>query len=229
MVSGRIGICLAAMACALACGERPDLPGVAAGSDEPSGAGDASGNGGNGGDITVLEAQTRPPPEPEELDPSPPVADAGSADDGDEGPPSGDPVAEGAGPAALACAEDVSGCFIVNIAVSDRTADSCVQLSLDDCENSAQPGLPVALPVPWRLGAAFVNRSADDCVPGARFNAMNSTAIVGASGSIRWDLTTRLPSQVVLDLTLEPSRTALDQAPISLVNSDLVEQLSECE
>lgn len=222
MVSGRIGICLAAMACALACGERPDLPGAAVGSDGPSGAG----NGGNGGDITVLEAQTRPPPEP---DPSPPVADAGSADDGDEGPPSGDPVAEGPGPAAVACAEDVSGCFIVNIAVSDQAGDSCVQLSLDDCENSAQPGLPVTLPVPWRLGAAFVTRSADGCVPGARFNAMNSTAIVGASGSIRWDLRTRLPSQVVLDLTLEPSRTALDQAPISLVNSDLVEQLSECE
>ena len=92
------------MACALACGERPDLPGAAVGSDGPSGAGDASGN---GGAITVLEGQTRPPPEPDP-DPSPPVADAGSADDDGEGPPSGDPVAEGAGPAAVACAEDVS-------------------------------------------------------------------------------------------------------------------------
>jgi len=229
MVPPRLGICLAAACCALACGDRPDLPGRAESNGaESSGAGSASGSLDRPDDAVIDEVLNGPRPPAEGPGEQQASADAGvrpaaPADDGDEEPPA--PGAQ----TAVACAEDGGNCFIVNIALSDAAADSCIQLSLDDCEGSAQAGLPVDLPVSWRLGAASVNRSADDCTPGKQFDPRTGSTIIDASGSIDWNVMTRVPSEVVIDVTLEPASTAVDRTPIRVTNTDLVAQLGDCD
>lgn len=234
MASPRIGILLVAACTALACGDRPDPPGPAVSSGDapsagaPSGAGSASGSldrpqGGDGG-----ESDDMPPRDPPGDEPVAGEADGGLVpDDDDDESDEGEPPLVGSGQTAEACTDDGGNCLIVNIAVTDVGADSCILLALDDCESSSQAGLQVRLPVSWRLGAASVTSTAEGCVPGAQFNPQTSSTIIDASGSINWNLTTRVPSEVVLDLTLEPASNALD--PIRVTNSDLVAPLIECD
>jgi hypothetical protein len=235
MVSPRIGIILAAACGALACGDRPEPPGPAAtssegpSSDAPSGAGSASGS-------LDRPSDDDDDAEPAAMEPSdPPAEEQPAAGDSDAGlqpaAPAGDddddesPLV--AGQTATACTDDGGNCLIVNIAVSDAGEDSCIQLALDNCESSAQAGLRVDLPVSWRLGSASISSSSDDCVPGAQFNPQNGSTVVTASGSIDWNLTTRVPSELVLDVTLQAASAALD--PIRVANSDLVAPLLECD
>lgn len=233
MVSPRIGIILAAACCALACGDRPEPPGPAVSSGDepiretPSGAGSASGSldrPGDDGDEPEMAPSDPPEDEPAAAD-----ADAGLVpvtpaddDDDEEAPPS-----LGVGQTATACTDNGGGCLIMNIAVTDASEDACIQLALDNCESSAQAGLRVDLPVSWRLGSASVTSSSEDCLPGAQFNPQTGSTIITASGSIDWNLTTRTPSQVVLDVTLQPAGGVLD--PIRVTNSDLVDQVIECD
>lgn len=227
-------------ACALACGERPDAPGRALFDDGPSGeaangAGSASGSLDRPSQGAEPEAPAPDPPEDEPvatsadagLSPAPPddpddTTDPEDDDDGDDEPL---PSVQ----AALACTEDGGSCLIVNIALVDVDEDSCIQLTLDDCESSSQPGLPIDLPVSWRLGSAAILRSSDDCVPGAQFDPASGSTIIDASGSISWNLMTRVPSELVLDVTLQPSVSAINSAPIRVTNSDLVDPLIECD
>jgi len=237
MVSPRIGIFLAAACCTVACGERPDLPGPAMSSGDgpsreaPSGAGSASGGLDRPSDDGAAIDDTPDPAidTPATDSPAASAPDAGlspaapAGDDDEDEPPAS------LGQSAVACTDDGGNCLIVNIAVTDVDADSCIQLALDNCESSPQAGLRVSLPVSWRLGSASVNRSAEDCVPGAQFNPQTGSTVISASGSIRWNLMTRAPSEMVLDVTLEPTRTAPDPTPVRITNSDLVDPLIECE
>jgi hypothetical protein len=237
MVSPRIGILLAAAWCALACGDRPEPPGPALSSgdgpsrDGSSGAGSASGSLDRPEDDDEAEPGEMPPSDPPTDEPAAGDADAGLApapstgDDNEDDEE--DPPALAPGQTVTACTDDGGGCLLVNIAVSDASEDSCIQLALDNCEGSPQAGLRVDLPVSWRLGSASVSSSSDDCVPGTQFNPQNGSTIVTASGRIDWNRDTRVPSEVVLDVTLQPAGTALD--PIRVANSDLVEPLIECD
>lgn len=236
MVSPRIGILLAAACCALACGDRPEPPGPAVSSGDgpsrevPSGAGSASGSLDRPGDDEGAEPAEMSPSDPPTGEPAAADADAGlapSSGDDDDDDDEEDPPALAPGQTATACTDDGGGCLLVNIAVSDASEDSCIQLALDNCEGSPQAGLRVDLPVSWRLGSASVSSSSDDCVPGAQFNPQNGSTIVTASGSIDWNRDTRVPSEVVLDITLQPAGAAL--GPIRVANSDLVDPLIECD
>jgi hypothetical protein len=162
-----------------------------------------------------------PDDEPAAVDADAGLAPAAPADDGAETPPAND------GLSATACTDNGGGCLIMNIALSDASDGSCIQLALDNCESAPDAGLRVSLPVSWRLGSASVSPKSDDCVPGTQFDPQKGSTIVKASGSIKWNLTTRVPSEVVLDVTLEPGSSALD--PIVVANSDLVAQVVECE
>jgi hypothetical protein len=198
--------------------------------DVPSGAGSASGSLDRPGDDDEAEPAEMPPSDQPADEPAAGNADAGlaptpSGGDDDEGDDEDDPPTPGQ--TATACTDDGGGCLLVNIAVSDPIEDSCIQLALDNCESSPQAGLRVTLPVSWRLGSASVSPSSDDCVPGAQFNPQDGRTIITASGSIDWNRDTRVPSEVVLDVTLQPAGTPLD--PIRVANSDLVEPLIECE
>jgi hypothetical protein len=200
--------------------------------DTPSGAGSASGGLDRPGDeaADADDGATEPVPPSDDVPAAAnvdaggsPGAPAGNDDEQDEPPPAG------GGQLAAGCTDNGAGCLIVNIAVSDLNAGSCIQLVLDDCERSPQAGLPVDMPVSWRLGSAFVSRDSEECLPGGAFDPRNGSAIVDASGTIAWNEDTRVPSELVLDVTLEPASTAPDTTPIRVTNSDLVEQLLECD
>ncbi len=231
MARARFGISFAAVCCLFACGARPDPPGTAA-SDGVGGATSSSGGGGDA--VTVREpVQPLPPPpasaDPDDSEPGPLVADGGLSPIPGDGLEE-EPIAP-AGPRLVlaACTANGGGCTIINVAVTDGEAESCIQIALDDCEASAQAGLPVDLPVSWRLGAASVGPLDDECLPGATYNPMTSTFIVAGSGTITWNLASRQPSEFVFDVTLVPSSTARDTSPIPIASSDLVDPLPECD
>ena len=198
-----------------ACGDRPDPPGAAEGA------------------VTVLESQPRPEePEPEDPpatavdtpEPAAPVADAGAVppvDDGaggDDGsdPPDGDPA--GAGGAVLAaCLEDGGSCTVINIAVLDEAAGSCVELVVDDCGTFSRAGIPVDTPATWRLGSASVADLEEACVPAAY--DPDSAIIVDGSGSISWNLETRRPSDLVVDVSLEAATGAAIDSPVGVTGT----------
>jgi hypothetical protein len=195
---------------------------------QPSGAGSAAGSLDRPNQAQADEPSDTPPSDPPSNAPLGGEADAGvapaapSGDDDEKEPPSVSP-----GPIVAACTDDGGNCLIVNIAVTDAGEDSCIQLALDNCGGSPQAGLPVRLPVSWRLGSASVTSSAEDCLPGAQFNPEIGSTVIDASGSITWNLTTRVPSEMVVDVTLEPASSALE--PVRVTNSDLVEPLLECD
>ena len=242
MVPARLGMMLVAACCALACGNRPDPPGPALsggdppGDDAPSGSVAGAGSASGGLDRPDVNADDDVGPDdanaPEPAD-EPTVGasvDAGvspAAQPGDEA--GDDPAPVGGGQAALGCTEDGGGCLIFNIAVADSVGDSCIQLVLDNCESSQEAGLRVGLSVSWRLGAASVSQTSENCVPGAPYDPRTTSTVVSASGSIDWNEDTRLPSEVVVDVTLRPASSAVDAAPIRLTNSDLVESVLECD
>jgi hypothetical protein len=224
MLRPRIGICLAAACCAFACGDRPDLPGPTAPSGRVTAA--STGSGGSGGGVTVLEAEPRPAP-PDPVEPSPvSLPDAGPPDvvDNAASQSSPDPVIPGV---VSACTVTAMGCVRLFIAAADVEADSCLQLSLDNCNDTTRAGFAVNLPLTWRFGSGFVSELGDECVPRTSF-LTRDTAFVSATGSIDWNEDTRQPSQIVIDITLQPSSAALDSNPIRLSNSDLVEPLVDC-
>jgi hypothetical protein len=221
----RIRICLAAACCALACGDRPDLPGPTAPSDGESARAGAS-PGAGGGAVTVLESEQRPaPPEMERPEPS---------SSADAAPPVGDGVVqespEPLGPeiAVAACTVSEMGCVRFYIAVADSEAETCLQLLLDDCNDTTRPGLAVDLPLSWRFGTGFVGELEEECAPNTAYVAGNATIVTG-TGTISWNEDTRQPSEVVIDVTLSPSSSAVDGGPISISNSDLVEPIPECD
>jgi len=205
-----------------ACGDRPDPPGPAEGA------------------VTVLESQPRPEePEPEDApapvdapEPAAPVADAGTppADDGAPGGDNGDPLAGdppgGAGPVLAACIEEGNNCTVINIAVLDESAGSCVELVVDDCGTFTRAGLPVDIPVTWRLGSASVGDLEEGCVPAAY--DPDSAIIVDGSGSISWNLDTRRPSDLVVDLSLEPASSAGIDSPVGVAGT-FAGDIPDCE
>jgi hypothetical protein len=113
------------------------------------------------------------------------------------------------------------------VAVSDPERAVCIQLTIDNCGGYTRAGLPVDLPVAWRLGSASLADLREGCVPGA-FDATN-VIIVDADGSISWNEETPVPTEVLIDVTLVPSQLALDNAPITIAAGALADPLLECE
>jgi hypothetical protein len=222
---------LAVAVCCLpyACGERPDPPGP----PTPNGSGSASGM------QTVNSAQpdAQPdPPEPpsdqqeEDVDLPETALDAGAvgaAPDADSPPvveetptplPAGGPLA--------ACAQDGGdNCLSLRLAVTDEANESCIRLSLDNC--STDRGLAVdGLPRAWRLASSSVGSLEDDCVPQS-FDP-DSVVIVETEGSISWNEELPRPSDLVVDVTLQPSLSALDTTPV-IVSATLAGSVPDCD
>jgi hypothetical protein len=201
-----------------ACGDRPDPPGPAEGA------------------VTVLESQPRPEAEEEEPPPadvappeSPaPVVDAGepAAPAADLGDDDGSAAPGGGGPVLAACLEDGGGCTVINIAVLDEGAGSCVELVVDNCGTFTRAGLPVDTPVTWRLGSASVGDLEEGCVPAAY--DPDSAIVVDGAGSISWNLDTRRPSDLVVDLSLEAASSAAIASPIGVAGT-FAGDIPDCE
>jgi hypothetical protein len=215
---------LAACCILCACGARPDPPGatspgegtslVGGNPDEPAEQ--------PGDQVAVLGAQPSDPPPASSSDAEPP-------DGGEPSPPPDRDVAEPepTGGALAACTKDGGNCLIIKVAIRDLANQSCVQLALDDCGNFDRGGLRVDVPLSWRVASASVGRLEDDCTPAADFDP-GSAIILRADGEITWNQETAVPSDLVIDLTLEPPAAASVQSPTSVVGQ-LAGKVPECD
>jgi len=208
----------------LACGARPDDIGPAEGNGAGS-SGLVSGSestveGDEGENDTDVEVEV-PSLEPQQ------TPDAGAPDAAPPAPVD-EPPDEPAPPAGdvQACLALVVECTNISVAVSDVERGVCVQLSIDNCGGAQRAGLPVDLPATWRLASASLGDLAEGCVPGS-FDPDN-VIIVDASGSIAWNEETPRPSELVIDITLEPSPVAADTEPVS-VSASFAPVLPDCE
>ena len=122
--------------------------------------------------------------------------------------------------------EDGGGCIIINIAVLDDDAKSCVELAVDDCGTYSRAGIPVDTPVTWRLGSASVGDLEKECVPAAY--DPDSAIVIDGSGSIGWNLTTRRPSDLVIDVSLEAASAGILAAPIA-ISGTFSGEVPDCE
>jgi hypothetical protein len=129
------------------------------------------------------------------------------------------------GQSLVACTAEGIDCININVAVSDPARDVCIQLTIDNCDGFS--ALPVDLPVSWRLGSASLADLAEGCVPGSY--DPNNVIIVDASGSISWNEATPQPTEVVIDVTLVPSSSALDSDPVDISRGLLDDPLPECD
>jgi len=114
--------------------------------------------------------------------------------------------------------------------MQEAGSNLCVQLALDNCAAYGQPGLPVEVPLSWRLASGSAGTSRAGCLPGV-FDVM-SVPLVNAEGTITWDDTGRRPSGLAIDVTVEPSRSpgvGLDAGPITLSTRELTGALPDCE
>jgi hypothetical protein len=214
--------CALPAACALlACGTRPDAPGPA----EGNGAGTSGLVSGSESSVDEAEVDVEVP----SLEPSPPpdagAPDAAPAPDGDgiDGDPAPGPLGE---QAVAACVRQSPECTTINVAVTAAEEDVCVHMTIDNCGGFSRAGLPITLPVGWRLGSASFADLEEGCVPGA-YDPSDVT-VVDADGSIAWNLETPRPSEFAIGVTLVPAVTAIDVDPID-ISGGVGEALPDCE
>jgi hypothetical protein len=216
MMRARFGCLAVGVCCVLACGAPPEAPGPvssrAPGSDS----------------VAVSEGRPAPSPDPEPVAPEP--VDAGAPPVAGEVPsPLPDDVTAERTFAACTTSSYVS-CDYIYVAMQEAGTNLCVQLALDNCGSYQQPGLPVDVPLSWKLTSGSAGTSGAGCVPGV-FNA-TSVPLIDAQGTIIWDDTARRPSGLVIDVTVEPSRSpgaGLAAGPIALSTRELVGALPDCE
>jgi hypothetical protein len=208
-------------ACALvACGARPEAPGAA----EGSGAGTSGLVSGSESNVDDGEVDVEVP----SLEPANPP-DAGAVDapeageDDIEGEPKPAPLE---GQAVVACFSQGVDCTTINVAVTDADEDVCVQLTIDNCGGFSRAGLPIDLPVGWRLGSASFADLEEGCVPGTY--DPDNVIVIDADGSIGWNLDTPRPSEFAVDVTLTPSAAAIGADAIVIIGS-VPDSLLDCE
>jgi hypothetical protein len=210
-----------------ACGEAPPAPSAL---ELPAGTSAAGGTSTvvlgaqpqAGGSSTTQDDVVRPAPE----------VDAGAsapATPGASGAVS-PPAAAGTGQTFAGCTESKLGCDSIYLTMVDASNRLCVQLALQSCGVLARAGLPVALPLRWRLASASVTPGQLECDPLAFY--ATSVPVSNASGSIDWNDKGLQPSKFLIDVTLEPSQAteASDSVPPSVVvkTTSLTAPLPEC-
>ena len=94
-------------------------------------------------------------------------------------------------------------CDSLYVSMKQVSPPRCVQLTFDNCGEYGRRGLAVDVPMPWRLDSGTVGSDLEQCELGVYYT--NSSVALRASGSATWNETTRLPSELVLDVTLETS------------------------
>jgi hypothetical protein len=101
-----------------------------------------------------------------------------------------------------------------------------VQLTIDNCGGYNSQGLPVDAPTSWRLASGSIGSNSNDCDLGV-FDP-EKTGVADAEGTITWNELTSRPTELVLDLTLSPSRSARDSTSVRVATSEPLNP-SACE
>jgi hypothetical protein len=155
---------------------------------------------------------------------SPPTAANAGGAPGNAAEPEAEAAAQPT-PLFAACTEAGSrygrSCDSVFVTMKQMSPPQCVQLTLDNCEQYGnRSGLSVAMPMPWRLDSGTVSSNLNECELGVFYPT--SSVAQRASGSVRWNETTRLPSEIALDVTLETSSLDADNANVELVTLEAI-------
>jgi hypothetical protein len=155
---------------------------------------------------------------PSAANPPPPMAANAGGAAGNAADP--EPEAEAQPARVFAACTDAAGygssCDSVFVTMKQMSPPQCVQLTLDNCEQYGnRSGLSVRMPMPWRLGSGTVSSNLNECELGVFYPT--SSVAQRASGSVRWNETTRLPSEIALDVTLETSSVNADNAKVELL------------
>lgn len=99
-------------------------------------------------------------------------------------------------------------CDSLYVSMKQASPARCVQLTFDNCGEYGRDSLPVDVPMPWRLDSGTIGTNLDECELGVFYPT--SSVALRASGSVTWNETTRLPSELVLDVALATSTSATD-------------------
>lgn len=113
-------------------------------------------------------------------------------------------------------------CDYVYVTMTESAPPRCVQLTIDNCtgDGYGRRGLPVDLPLRWQLSAASIGDSPDECELGVFYP--EAAVVVDASGSIEFEPVegSELPTDIVLDVSLLPSRSAADATAVDVVTPE---------
>jgi hypothetical protein len=141
-------------------------------------------------------------------------SDAGRAprapDDADLTPPGAAVAAQ----VFSACRETrVVGCDTLYVRMLATKPDLCVQLAMDNCDPNSRQGLPVTLPLSWRLssGSASGNRGCD-----LRDYDPKSQPVLTARGKITWLQRVREISGVEIDIQLRVEPPPASELPAEI-------------
>jgi hypothetical protein len=106
--------------------------------------------------------------------------------------------------------------------------DVCVQLVLDNCSENDRQGLPVTLPLGWRLSSGSVSTDLD-C--GLREYDPKSQPALTATGKVGWTTRVRQVSNLDVDIVLrvEPPPASDLPAEITLKTPAPIATVESCE
>lgn len=181
-----------------ACGEAPPPPTALM---DPTIGAEAAG----GTSTVILGAQ---PPGSEDVPDAgapPPAADASAPPAAPAEPSEGAEPSEvtGGGPTFAGCTAKRLDCDEIFVTVLD--GELCVQLSLDNCNAYARPGLPAdVVPLAWRLASAVLVPRAEECEPLEAYPG--TVPVANATGTIDWNDEGLVPSDLQIDVSLSPSQ-----------------------
>jgi hypothetical protein len=101
-----------------------------------------------------------------------------------------------------------SDCETLYVTIQQSTPPRCVQLTIDNCGGYNRRGLTVDTPPQWELVSGSIGTNLNQCELGEFY--LTSDIIEDATGTISWDETTPLPTEVVFELSLELSGSGDD-------------------
>jgi hypothetical protein len=127
--------------------------------------------------------------------------------------------------ACLSVGDAYEDCDTIHVTMQEAAAARCVQLTIDNCGAYRRRTLSVEAPSQWDLVSGSIGTSPRACELGV-FNISN-TVVLDASGTISWNDAAPAPTDLVLELTLEPSRTGGDAASVELATSEPLD-VGEC-
>jgi len=215
------------------CGEAPEPP-TAVGPTQNVGAGSKGQT-----DMGVLTVRPSPDSmsgapsgmERSGIEPSGPEPSA--AERGDAGPagaaPEVAPPRTEAPRVFSACSETrLVGCDTVYVRMLGTRPDLCVQLVMDNCGENDRLGLPVVIPLSWRLSSGSV--SADRACDLREYDPKSQPALT-ASGKISWAQRGRQISGLEIDvqLRLQPPPASELPAEIAVVTAEPIAAVDACE
>jgi hypothetical protein len=151
--------------------------------------------------------------------PAPSMSGAMEMSSSASSPSTGSPAA--VAPAFAACIHSEGSygrnCDSIYVTMKQMSPARCVQLTIDNCGEYGREGLPVSIPMPWRLDSGTVGSSLSQCELGVFYPS--STVAQRASGEITWNDAERLPTEIELDVTLVTTSSATEATNIEVTTA----------